>query len=460
MKNASSLYHFRPWAAALVLGCQFLAAGWTADSSSASGIGESENAKAPSATWPKLPWRNQYIDTLGNVGQYISLTATQSGTIWASYYAGASGALKAARYVGTGGNCGTADSWICETVDSVGDVGRNSSIASYQNKIAIAYQDSTNRSLKLATRICLGTCFWSKETIEIPESGDYIESNISLRFNSSGTAYILYFLRDSNPTLNQIRLAHQVPSGGACIGTSNVDWDCEQVSGGYTTGSHASLAFDSFATPCVARVEEMGSSQELWQSCKPENSWNHFRVETKAQVKSPSLHIQESNSKSRIAYFGENGRLRFTEYVGYSAAHPANTNCGYDYNAKHNDWNCYDIDIIGSTTEHVGLAMDVDDTGNAVIAYMDAFSNQVTLRLKAAFFVGSGGNCGFSSAWKCLTLDSGSQYKSEAYYASVFLDSGGVASIAYTEYDSYNDTHSAKIAAQYFYKASLPLVKK
>ena len=67
-----------------------------------------------------------YLDA----GQHVSLALDHAqGKPYISYYDANYESLRMAKYVGSGGNCGTNNDWMCEVVDDVGNVGQYSSIA-------------------------------------------------------------------------------------------------------------------------------------------------------------------------------------------------------------------------------------------------------------------------------------------------------------------------------------------
>jgi hypothetical protein len=87
------------------------------------------NANATSAAM--APWFIDTVDSATNVGRHVSVAIDpSSGNTCISYYDAVNKDLRLARYVGSGGNCGPNDAWICETVDnSAGDVGQYNSTA-------------------------------------------------------------------------------------------------------------------------------------------------------------------------------------------------------------------------------------------------------------------------------------------------------------------------------------------
>lgn len=87
--------------------------------------------------------------------------------------------------------------WISATVDSVGDVGINSSITTYNNQPAIAYHDSTNLSLKFAYAVSAtpkATTDWGISLIDNQNQAGN-QSKISL---NNGKPIVVYYNRTAN----------------------------------------------------------------------------------------------------------------------------------------------------------------------------------------------------------------------------------------------------------------------
>ena len=95
-------------------------------------------------------WQCDTVENLGDMGRYNSL-AVVSEEPAISYFDNTSSDLKYARYQGgdTSGNCGPGgNTWLCGTVDSTGNVGQYTSLAVINGFPAISYFDNTNNDLK------------------------------------------------------------------------------------------------------------------------------------------------------------------------------------------------------------------------------------------------------------------------------------------------------------------------
>jgi hypothetical protein len=139
-------------------------------------------------------WTCGTVDTgaTGTVGGYTSLAFDASGNPWISYYDWSNLDLRVARYVGTGGNCATAE-WSCSAVDTTGDVGAYSSIAMDPSGTPwVVSSDATNGNLRAARYVgssgsgCADSA-WTCFTIE---ATNQVGTGPGVAFGPDGTAWI------------------------------------------------------------------------------------------------------------------------------------------------------------------------------------------------------------------------------------------------------------------------------
>ncbi|MBN1967575.1 MAG: hypothetical protein JW910_23165, partial [Anaerolineae bacterium] len=168
-----------------------------------------------------------------------------------------------------------------------------------------------------------------------------------------------------------------------------------------------------------------------------------------------SLHAKQSpTDKTRIAYYDvTNGKIKYA----VSASGGNCTSSAYD---------CYAVDTVGIPPAF-DLSMTVDAQGYPIIAYMNASTDlgptTLDIARPAAAYGLSVGNCGdvppgmLFMAWQCSTVDRGSAYTDEAEYVAVSVGPNGLAAIAYSEYNTYDEERYLKVAQQY-HMVYLPLV--
>ncbi len=174
-------------------------------------------------------WRREVVDQSGSVGQYTSIGVTGGGTILISYFDATRPGLKVATkppggiwsftYPDVDGTVGLytalvvkprvevayydldrrdlkyawldGSTWRTARIDSIGDVGRNVAIASFEEATYIAYQDVTHLDLKVASRETPGGP-WTVLTVD--GAGDLGEG-CSIACGQGGWPHVLYYDR-------------------------------------------------------------------------------------------------------------------------------------------------------------------------------------------------------------------------------------------------------------------------
>jgi len=329
----------------------------------------SENLAASSANVASAamaPWFIDTVDSTRDVGRHVSVAVDPgSGMTFISYYNKAEGGcLYLARYVGSaGGNCGPNHDWNCQILDSFGIVGEYNAIATYPSgngiKIIVSYYDFTFGALKYVDGYAEGSSFsWSKHTIDStwsthtidnrdPDNGHYKGLHTSVKYDSGGVPHIAYqYYGDSSAEAQMY--AYWVGDGSGNCGEGSVagNWQCDSIYNAEGVGMYASLALDGSDRPSIA------------------------------------------------FYDADNGYPLIAQYIG------AGGNCG-----PGNSWYCRRVhQPTLDTGKYVSLY--VEDSGLAHIAYHNVTSGT----LEYAKWVGSGGNCGFSSQsmqfeWQCDEID-------------------------------------------------------
>jgi hypothetical protein len=147
------------------------------------------------------PWTINTVDSDTDVGQHVSVDINY-GKTFISYYDAFNKDLRLARYVGTGGNCGPGNTWWCQIVDSIGDVGKYNSITTKpsesETRVFISYYNATTGALKYATGICNSTCTLTPRTIDTgnPSLFSFKGKYTSVKYDSHGLAHISYYLQN------------------------------------------------------------------------------------------------------------------------------------------------------------------------------------------------------------------------------------------------------------------------
>jgi hypothetical protein len=109
------------------------------------------------------------------------------------------------------------------------------------------------------------------------------------------------------------------------------------------------------------------------------------------------------------------------------------------------EWQCDEIDDMGTSLTSMGVALAEDGAGYPIIAYQDGSDDQALVALQVArphvaLDPNTVPNCGPQDLfliWYCEFIDGGGSYTDEAGSVSLALNSAGLAPIAYHELYSY-----------------------
>ena len=394
-----------------------------------------------------LPWTKNTVDTDTDVGQHVSV-AINYGKTFISYYDAANKDLRLARYVGTGGNCGPSNTWQCQIVDSIGDVGKYNSIATKpaesETRVIISYYNATTGALKYATGICNSTCTLTPRTIDMGNPNFYIYKGkyTSVKYDSIGIPHISYYYHNLLGD-DALLYAHPVGGGsGNCgFGSEANDWQCDTIQNAAGVGMYTSIDLDADNDPTIAYYDS-GNSFPLVAAyvgsggtCGPGSSWYcrsviHPAMDTGEFV---SLAV-ENNGVPHIAYYNKTEEsLEYARWVGTGGT------CGIN-------WQCDEIEDMGTSLTPMDVSLALDKNGYPMIAYQDTSEALAPAALKIAFpgaalgLVPGETNCGPEtpfSTWYCGIVDGGGSYTDEAGSVSIAFNSAGLATIAYYELDDY-----------------------
>ena len=434
-------------------------------------LNETSSEAGVNAVLPaNAPWFRETVDSTNDVGQHVSVaTDPASGITYISYYDATNKDLKMAKYVGSGGNCGPDNAWSCETVDSAGDVGKYSSIAvdPTDNYPIIAYYDATNGALKLAIGSGVG---WIFKTIHDPMFGSpgwYA----SLKLDSTGKTHIAYYFSNF---VGDDNLWYVKYVGGGAGNCTDKDYQCDAIDSGDQVGKYASLSLDGSDRPRIAYYDGGNDTLKfaaygVWHmtaNCGPGNSWTCWMVDGPGDVgQFASLSMNPATGgQPHIAYYdATNEELKYATYQGSG-------NCGLNLQSFKFEWQCDEIESVGTGTHPQGVSLAVDGAGLPIIAYQNAAEGpQGTLKVArpVAALGQLVGNCGpvplIFYTWQCDTLlPLGPHYNIHyrpADYVGIDLNSAGLATIAYYGYSTNTGDGNLQITYQRL-QVFLPLVLK
>jgi hypothetical protein len=408
------------------------------------------------------PW---FIDTVVqgdgedvDVGRHVSLALDpRGGWPFISYYNEAlGGCLYLARYVGpSNGACGPNHDWNCQILDSLGSVGQYNAIATYPSgngvRIFISYYDFTWGALKLVEGYAEDSAFsWSTHTIDEgnPGHGTYKGLHTSVKVDSTGVPHIAYQYYGTSSAEAQL-YAYWVGDGTGNCGEGSVagDWQCDVVYNDDEVGMYASLDLDGDDEPHIAFYDAdngcpwVASYIGSGGNCGPTNDWYCRRVHqpTLDTGQYASLYV-EDNGQPHLAYHNvTSGTLEYAQWVGSGG------NCGFSSASLKWEWQCDEIDDMGTSLTAMGVATAEDGAGYPIIAYQDASGPRAPAALRlarphAALDPNTVPNCGPEDlflTWYCALIDGGGSSLDEASSVSLAVNSAGLATIAYHELNSY-----------------------
>jgi hypothetical protein len=407
------------------------------------GVAIGANTGSPASA----PWFINTVDSPYDVGQHVSVALDpETGTPYVSYYEASHRDLRMAKYVGSGGNCGPNNDWSCETVDSGGDVGKYSSIVvdPTDNLPMIAYYDATNGALKLAIGYAFG---WIIKTIDDPLLGS-AGLYASLELGSPTKPRIAYYFSNLMGA-DSLWYARYVGGGtGNCGGN---DYQCDPIDSGDQVGKYASLALDSSDRPRVAYYD--GGNDALMYAYQSGGTWTIREILPTNSGQYASLYVDVDNGDlPHIAHYDRsNGTLEYAVYVGSGG------NCGFNSSSTQFEWQCDEIESVGTSTHPKGVSLAVADY--PIIAYQSGDSVLKVARPAAALGL-LVGNCGPQDlfyTWQCETISLGISI-GQGDFMSLAVNSAGLGTIAYYGSTTASDGN-LRVAYQRL-QVFLPLVLK
>lgn len=237
-------------------------------------------------------WVAVAVDASGDTGEHASFVF-QNGVRRISYYFKDALDLK---YAECALDCTASANWNLVTVDSAGDTGQFTSIASEGSKTGIAYYNATDKRLKYTecSTSCTSASNWSNVAVETSgETGKYA----SLAF-SSGNPRISYY-EESKKDLKYAQC-----DTGCTVSATN--WAKVVVDAPATTGLYTSIALDS-GNPRISYFRESGTRlkyAECNSNCNIASNWSSVNI-TASGNRGKFSSIFLDASRPRVSYYNE-----------------------------------------------------------------------------------------------------------------------------------------------------------
>jgi hypothetical protein len=380
------------------------------------------------------------------------------------YHDGTNTHPSVARHVGAGGNCGPGNSWQCEALGLSGGANQGEYVSlafETDGRTGLFYYDVTNSINRYDGPFTPHGFFQFGSPVDIQNLvQDTTGKYNSARFDLYGIPHVAYF--NQSPT-NALRYATYVTSttNSGCSASATWEWQCDTIESFLGFGSYPSLDLNFIGQPRIAYVgltslklaTYLGSGGNCGQGSQL-SKWRCEIIDDTVAVHEISLHVPKCllncvNPTTQIAYYDTNQKwLKYTRYVG------SNGNCG-----PGNSWRCDMIETVGFDAGSMAVSLAVDGNDNPIVAYHDADDLGHGI-LKLARYTGGSGNCGpvgilLTHTWQCDVVDDGGGTRNVGEFASLVLDSAGLAIIAY--YDATN--HDLYVAFERF-STYLPLVTR
>ena len=295
------------------------------------------------AYWDASGWHSETVDRTGNVGLYTSLTLEPNPpyTPHISYYDSTKHALKYAYWDAS------ASEWISETVDSVEDVGKHTSLAlapTAPYTPHISYHDQGDGTLKHAYRD--GSDWISRK---VDSTGNVVGEYTSLTLEPTApyTPHISYY----KFTNNDLKHAYWDASAS--------EWISETVDSAGVVGKHTSLALEPTApyTPHISYDDDTNDALKhaYWDASASE--WI-------------------SETVDRTGHVGEHTSLALAPTPPYTPhiSYYDNTNNDLKHaywDASASEWISETVDSAGDVGRHTSLALEPTAPYTPHISYYD-----------------------------------------------------------------------------------------
>ena len=243
-------------------------------------------------------WDIVFVDTTDSMSM-TSIAIDSNDALHISYYDSTNYDLK---YATCSSGCTSASNWNNVSIDTTGDIGRDSSIAIDSNDaVHISYYDISGKNLKYAT--CSSSCTTASnwDAVLVDTTG-YVGLYSSIAIDSNDAVHISYYHIDMPWTNTHDDLKYATCSS-TCTTASN--WDIVYVDTTGDAGRYSSIAIDSNDAVHIS-YSVGGSNGDLKYAtcssgCATVSNWNNVSVASGLDVDYTSIAI-DSNDAVRISY--------------------------------------------------------------------------------------------------------------------------------------------------------------
>lgn len=263
-------------------------------------------------------WQITTVDDTGDVGDFTSIAVDAQGHPHISYYDADNYDLKYAHYDGAG--LGQGRGWQITTVDSLGSVGRCSSLAlDAMGQPHISYFDESNGAIRYAYYD--GT--WHTQTVD-PAVGGVCDTALGL--DATGRPHVAYMVNTY-----ELRYAYL-----------NGTWQYEAIA---ANGERPDLAVDAAGQPHVSYY----SSNAVLYAYRDGSGWHSEGLESVGSPSANSSVALGADGTPHVSYYQRTtGVLRYATREG-------------------GVWDLVTVDAAGDTGPYNALALDA--AGHPHIAY-------------------------------------------------------------------------------------------
>jgi PKD repeat protein len=332
----------------------------------------SDRSAATSAVTALSRWVFTTVDSLGDVGNDTSIAIDSNDKVHMSYFDGTNGNLKYA--TNSGG------SWASYTLDSAGIVGKSTSIAvDSADKVHISYLDWTNTALKYATN---AGGAWAYYTVD---NGGDVGLYTSIALDSNDRVHISY------QDWTSYSLKYATNTGGS--------WTNQTIDSSGDVGYYTSIAIDSADNVHISYGD--GGFDDLKYATNTGGAWTCYTVDSTGFVGYESSIAVDSNDFVHISYSDDgNANLKYATNAGGSWA----------------NFTLDDTSYVGICTS---IAVDLED--HVHISYQDYHDMNNTILKYATNETG---------AWEYYSLEN---VGTAGYGTSIALDSHGLVHLGYKD---------------------------